>query len=57
MTRPWTTSPPTVTLTVRRPVGERAFVQVRGAFYNEDECPGPTEVRMPATRSSTRWVA
>lgn len=39
--------PATFTLTLRRPLGERTFVQVRGAFYNEDERPGPTEVRMP----------
>lgn len=39
--------PPTLTLTVRRPIGGRAFAQLRGAFYSADDRPGPTEIRMP----------
>ena len=39
--------PATFTLGVRRPIGSRAFAQVRGAFYAVDNDPGPTEVRMP----------
>jgi outer membrane receptor protein involved in Fe transport len=39
--------PVSFSLGLRRPVGSKAFVQVRGAFHASDERPGPTEVRMP----------
>ena len=39
--------PVTFTLGLRRPVGTRGFMQVRGAFYGNDDKPGPTEIRMP----------
>lgn len=40
-------APPTLTIGMRHPIGSRAFVSVRGAFYDEDDRPGPTEVRTP----------
>ncbi len=39
--------PATFTLGLRRPVTTRGFVQIRGSFYDVDDRPGPTEVRMP----------
>ncbi|MFO7692920.1 MAG: TonB-dependent receptor [Vicinamibacterales bacterium] len=39
--------PVTFTLGLRRPVTSKGFVMLRGSFYDVDERPGPTEVRMP----------
>ena len=39
--------PATLTLGLRRPVTSRGFVMLRGSFYDVDDRPGPTEVRMP----------
>jgi outer membrane receptor protein involved in Fe transport len=39
--------PATFTLGLRRPVTERGFVMLRGSFFDVDDRPGPTEVRMP----------
>jgi len=39
--------PVTATVSARRPVLSRGFVQVRGAFHGKDDRPGPTEIRMP----------
>lgn len=40
-------APATLSLGLKQPVGSRAFVSARAAFYGEDDRPGPTEVRMP----------
>jgi outer membrane receptor protein involved in Fe transport len=40
-------SPVTFVVQVRKELGSRAFVQVRGALYASDERPGPTEVDLP----------
>jgi len=48
MTRPLDDMPPaTFTLGLRRPVTSRGFVMLRGSFFDVDDRPGPTEVRMP----------
>jgi len=39
--------PLTATVSVRRAIAARGFVQVRGGFYAKDDKPGPTEIRMP----------
>lgn len=39
--------PATFTLGLRRPVTAKGFVMLRGSFYDVDDRPGPTEVRMP----------
>jgi len=39
--------PATFTLGLRRPVTTKGFVQVRGSFYDDDDRPGPTEIRTP----------
>ncbi len=39
--------PLTGMVALRRAVGGRGFVQVRGTFFAKDEDPGPTEIRMP----------
>jgi outer membrane receptor protein involved in Fe transport len=39
--------PLTATVSLRRPVATRGFLQVRGTFYAKDDRPGPTEIRMP----------
>ena len=49
--------PATLTLALRRPIGTRGFAQLRGAFFAADSQPGPTEVRMPGTPSSTSSAA
>ena len=36
--------PLTFALGLRRPIGSRAFAQLRAVFYAEDDEPGPTEV-------------
>ena len=43
--------PLTFALGLRRPIGSRAFAQLRAIFYAEDDEPGPTEVRMPGYTS------
>ena len=43
--------PLTFSIGLRRPLWTRAFAQVRAVFYDEDNRPGPTEVRMPAYTS------
>jgi outer membrane receptor protein involved in Fe transport len=56
--------PATLTLGLRRPVTTRGFVMLRGSFYDVDDRPGPTEVRMPgytvvdaiAGASLAKWV-
>jgi outer membrane receptor protein involved in Fe transport len=40
-------SPMTFFAQVRKELGPKAFVQMRAAFYAEDDEPGPTEVAMP----------
>jgi outer membrane receptor protein involved in Fe transport len=40
-------SPITFLFQLKKDLGERAFVQGRGAFYAEDDEPGPTEVETP----------
>jgi hemoglobin/transferrin/lactoferrin receptor protein len=40
-------APATVTARVRKELGTRAFVQVRGAAYARDDRPGPTEREIP----------
>jgi outer membrane receptor protein involved in Fe transport len=40
--------PFTVGLGLRRPIGSRAFAQLRALFYSKDDRPGPTEIGMPA---------
>jgi outer membrane receptor protein involved in Fe transport len=40
-------SPVVFTLQVRKGIGERTFLQVRGALYGADGEPGPTEVPTP----------
>ncbi len=39
--------PATFTLGLRRPVTTKGFVQLRGSFYDDDDRPGPTEIRTP----------
>ena len=49
-------APPTLVVGLRHPVGSRAFVSLRGAFYSEDDRPGPTEDPHAGLHaSSTRW--
>ena len=40
-------SPTTATMQLRKAMGERAFVQVRGAYYAADDEAGPSEVKTP----------
>jgi outer membrane receptor protein involved in Fe transport len=43
--------PLTFSIGLRRPIGSRAFAQVRSVFYGEDTRPGPTEIKMPGYTS------
>ncbi|MCC7124356.1 MAG: TonB-dependent receptor [Acidobacteria bacterium] len=40
-------SPVTVTTLLRKAFAQRAFAQVRLAFYSDDDRPGPTEIAVP----------
>ena len=56
--------PATFTLGLRRPVTAKGFVMLRGSFFDVDDRPGPTEVRMPgytvvdaiAGASLAKWI-